>query len=89
MGIKQYKRELLDAFTKHPEVYTISILLKEENAESVFTKEELLKLNQTKRNITSRAHKLYLESKKRELTDEEKNTLMTFFIAQWILKTKD
>ena len=81
MGIKQYKRELLDTFTKHPEIYTISILLKEENAESVFTKEELLKLNQTKRNITSRAHKLYLESKKRELTDEEKNTLMTFFIA--------
>ena len=28
MRIKQYKRELLDAFTKHPEVYTNQYIIK-------------------------------------------------------------
>ena len=81
IGIDKYKKEILNTFINDPSAYTNTILLKKENAAILFTSEELLKITQTKNKIANNAQKLYMESKKRELTNDEKDTLMTFFIA--------
>lgn len=81
IGIDKYKKEILNTFINDSSAYTNTILLKKENAAILFTSEELLKITQTKNKIANNAQKLYMESKKRELTNDEKDTLMTFFIA--------
>ena len=80
-GINKYKKEILNTFINDPSTYTNTILLKKENAAILFTSEELLKITQIKNKIANNAQKIFMESKKRELTDDERDILMTFFIA--------
>ena len=72
IGIDKYKKEILNTFINDPSAYTNTILLKKENAAILFTSEELLKITQTKHKIANNAQKLYMESKKRELTNDQK-----------------